>query len=200
MINYAHIKQSITTRQAAESFGIQVNSHGMAVCPFHNDHHPSMKVDDNFYCFGCGATGDVITFTSMLFGISPASAARKLAMDFGISLEEESEYPIPPKSRSQLEFETWVHEALVTLRRYNQLLIQWKSLAPQHPGEDFHFLFTEALQNSARVKYLLCTLAFGSEDEKRDIHLTCREEVKKYYEKVKAYDQITGLEAFETER
>lgn len=200
MINYAHIKQSITTRQAAESFGIPVNSHGMAVCPFHDDHNPSMKVDDNFYCFGCGATGDVITFTSRFFGISPASAARKLAMDFGISLEEESEYPILPKSQAQLEFETWVHEALVTLRRYNQLLIQWKSHAPKKPGEDFHFLFVEALQNSIRAKHLLCTLAFGSEDEKREIYLTCREEVKKYYEKVKAYDQITGLETFETER
>ena len=102
MINYAHIKQSITTRQAAESYGISVDSHGMTVCPFHDDHNPSMKVDDNFYCFGCGATGDVITFTSRLFGIAPASAARKLAMDFGISLEEESEYPILPKSQTQL--------------------------------------------------------------------------------------------------
>ena len=60
MINYAYIKQFITTRQAAESYGIPVNSHGIAVCPFHDDHNPSMKVDDNFYCFGCGATGDVI--------------------------------------------------------------------------------------------------------------------------------------------
>ncbi|MBQ8241693.1 MAG: DNA primase [Bacteroides sp.] len=171
----------------------------MAVCPFHDDHNPSMKVDDNFYCFGCGATGDVITFTSRFFGISPASAARKLTMDFGISPEEEAEYPMLPKSRAQLEFETWVHEALKILRAYNQLLYEWKSLAPQHPGEDFHFLFVEALQNSTRVKYLLCTLAFGTEDEKRDIYLTCREEVKQYHEKVKAYDQITGLEAFETE-
>lgn len=155
MINYAYIKQSLTTRQAAENFGIPVNSHGMAICPFHDDRRPSMKVDETFYCFGCGATGDVITFTSRLFGISPASAARKLAMDFGISLDEESEYPVLPKSRAQLEFEAWVHEALVTLRRYNQLLYQWKSLAPQHPGEDFHFLFVEALQHSARVKYAL---------------------------------------------
>ena len=200
MINYAYIKQSLTTRQAAENFGIPVNSHGMAICPFHDDRRPSMKVDETFYCFGCGATGDVITFTSRLFGISPASAARKLAMDFGISLDEESEYPVLPKSRAQLEFEAWVHEALVTLRRYNQLLYQWKSLAPQHPGEDCQFLFVEALQHSARVKYLLCTLAFGTEDEKREIHLTCREEVKEYDEEVKAYDHIAGLEAFETER
>ena len=188
MINYAHIKQSITTRQAAESFGIPVNSHGMAVCPFHDDHNPSMKVDDNFYCFGCGATGDVITFTSRFFGISPASAARKLAMDYGISLEEDSEYPILPKSRAQLKFETWVHEALETLRAYNQLLYEWKFLAPADPGEDFHFLFVEALQNSARVKYLLCTLAFGTEEEKRDIYLNYREEVKKIHERIQIFD------------
>lgn len=138
-VQYAHIKQSITTRQAAENFGIPVNSHGMAVCPFHDDHNPSMKVDDNFYCFGCGATGDVITFTSRLFGISPASAARKLAMDFGISLEETSEYPVIPKSQVQKDFENWCHFASETLRAYNQLLFEWKFLAPNDPEEDFHF-------------------------------------------------------------
>ena len=189
MINYAHIKQSVTTRQAAESYGIPVDSHGMAVCPFHDDRRPSMKVDETFYCFGCGATGDVITFTSRLFGIAPASAARKLAMDFGISLDEESEYPLLPKSRAQLEFETWVHEALVTLRRYNQLLYEWKFLAPADQGEDFHFLFVESLQNSARVKHLLCTLAFGTEEQKRDLYLTCREEVTKIHERIQTYER-----------
>ena len=199
MINYAKIKQSVTTRQAAESYGISVDSHGMAVCPFHDDRRPSMKVDETFYCFGCGATGDVITFTSRLFGIAPASAARKLAMDFGISLDEESEYPVLPKSRAQLEFEAWVHEALVTLRRYNQLLYEWKFLAPQYPGEDFHFLFVEALQNSARVKYLLCTLAFGTEEEKRDIYLNCREEVKKIHERIQIFDASSSETDVEAE-
>ena len=188
MINYAHIKQSVTTRQAAESYGIPVDSHGMAVCPFHNDRRPSMKVDETFYCFGCGATGDVITFTSRLFGISPASAARKLAMDFGISLDEESEYPVLPKSQAQKDFEDWCHFASETLRRYNLLLFEWKFLAPNEPGEDFHFLFVEALQNSARVKHLICTLAFGSVEEKREIYTTCREEVKKYHERIQTYE------------
>ena len=34
------VKQNLTTRQAAEMYGIQVNRHGMAVCPFHNDKNP----------------------------------------------------------------------------------------------------------------------------------------------------------------
>ena len=44
MINFAQIKQAVTTRQAAEAYGLSVNSHGMCRCPFHNDHTPSMKV------------------------------------------------------------------------------------------------------------------------------------------------------------
>ena len=45
------VKQSVTTRQAAESYGIRVNKNGMAVCPFHRDKNPSMKVDRRFHCF-----------------------------------------------------------------------------------------------------------------------------------------------------
>ena len=37
------VKQSVTTWQAAESYGIRVNKNGMAVCPFHRDKNPSMK-------------------------------------------------------------------------------------------------------------------------------------------------------------
>lgn len=39
------IKAAVTTRQAAESFGLAVSKDGMALCPFHDDHHPSLKLD-----------------------------------------------------------------------------------------------------------------------------------------------------------
>ena len=83
MSTYARIKQTVTTRQAAERYGLSVNRSGMARCPFHEDHNPSMKVDDRFYCFGCGTSGDVIDFTARLFGISLKNAAQKLSADFG---------------------------------------------------------------------------------------------------------------------
>ena len=76
MSTYARIKQTVTTRQAAERYGLSVNRSGMARCPFHDDHHPSMKVDDRFYCFGCHASGDVIDFTARLFGISVGSKSK----------------------------------------------------------------------------------------------------------------------------
>ena len=54
------VKQSVTTRQAAEHYGIHAGRNGMACCPFHHDKTPSMKLDRRYHCFGCGADGDVI--------------------------------------------------------------------------------------------------------------------------------------------
>ena len=42
------VKQAVTTRQTAESYGLEVSWGGMTCCPFHSDHNPSMKVDDRF--------------------------------------------------------------------------------------------------------------------------------------------------------
>lgn len=54
------VKQAVTTRQAAEHYGIHMGRNGMACCPFHKDKTPSLKVDRRFHCFGCQADGDVI--------------------------------------------------------------------------------------------------------------------------------------------
>ena len=40
------VKQTVTTRQAAERYGLSVKQSGMTKCPFHEDHNPSMKVYD----------------------------------------------------------------------------------------------------------------------------------------------------------
>ena len=63
------VKQSVTTRQVAEHYGIHVGRNGMACCPFHHDKTPSMKLDRRYHCFGCGADGDVIDFTAALYGL-----------------------------------------------------------------------------------------------------------------------------------
>lgn len=90
-MNIFHIvKETVTARQAAEHYGIRVNKNGMICCPFHNDRHPSMKVDKGFYCFACGAKGDVISFVSKLFCLTPLEAAKKLAEDFQVPIKKGS--------------------------------------------------------------------------------------------------------------
>ncbi len=61
MNTYDFIKDSITVPQAAERYGLKIERGGMVSCLFHEDKHPSMKLNERyFYCFGCGAHGDVI--------------------------------------------------------------------------------------------------------------------------------------------
>ena len=74
---FQNVKYGVSCREAAERYGVEVNYHGMALCPFHNDRHPSLYVaDDHYYCFACGEHGDVIDFVSKLFRLSLYDAAQ----------------------------------------------------------------------------------------------------------------------------
>ena len=59
------------------------------LCPFHSEKSPSFTVNDikRFYhCFGCQAHGDVIRFTSEIFGLGYKASAIKLAQEYGIEI------------------------------------------------------------------------------------------------------------------
>ena len=56
-------------------------THLMGLCPFHQDEHPSLVVypeTRSFYCFGCGASGDVIDFVRRAAGLSFVDALERL--------------------------------------------------------------------------------------------------------------------------
>ena len=80
------VKYGVSCREAAERYGVEVNRCGMALCPFHNDRHPSLYVaDDHYHCFACGEHGDVIDFAAKLFGLPLYEAAQRLAADFHLT-------------------------------------------------------------------------------------------------------------------
>lgn len=87
---FREVKERVTARQVAERYGLKVSWNGMACCPFHNDKHPSMKIDQNYYCFACGAKGDAVNYVAVLFGVSQFEAAKKIKEDFsqGIPIEK----------------------------------------------------------------------------------------------------------------
>lgn len=74
----------VDARDAARAYGMDVRERGLSLCPFHDDHEPSLKLDRRFYCFGCGACGDSVDFVSMYLGIPKKDAARKIIADFGL--------------------------------------------------------------------------------------------------------------------
>ena len=165
------VKQSVTTRQVAEMYGLKIRRNNMVSCPFHNDRTPSMKVDNRFHCFGCGADGDVIDFVSRLYGISSLEAAQKIASDFGISYDRKPVKAKPKKvvlkkSDAQIYAEA-EHRCFRVLSDYYHLLKKWEiDYAPSMEDETWHPLFVEALQKKSHLEYLLDILVFGEIKEK----------------------------------
>ena len=162
------VKQSVTAREAAELYGIAVGRGGMACCPFHDDRHPSMKVDTRFHCFGCGADGDVIDFTARLYDLSPKGAAEKLAQDFGLSYDSKAPIRrsyVRQKTEAQVRKEKREHGWRV-LTDYYHLLRKWEAdYSPKTADEDPHPRFLEAVQKKDYMGYLLDTFLDSSTEE-----------------------------------
>ena len=164
------VKQSVSTRDAAAFYGIEVKRNGMACCPFHDDKNPSMKVDQRFHCFGCGADGDVIDFTAKLFDLSPKEAAEKLAQDFGLIYDSQA----PPRRRyvrqktEAQKFREDRQRCYRVLSDYYHLLKKWGiDHSPRTPEEEPHPRFVEAIQKKTYVEYLLDLFLYESEEEQK---------------------------------
>ena len=164
------VKQSVSTRDAAAFYGIEVKRNGMACCPFHDDKNPSMKVDQRFHCFGCGEDGDVIDFTAKLFDLSSKEAAEKLAQDFGLIYDSQA----PPRRRyvrqknEAQKFREDRQRCYRVLSDYYYLLKKWEAdNSPQTPEEEPHPRFVEAIHKKTYVEYLLDLFLYESEEEQK---------------------------------
>ena len=168
------VKTSINTREAAERYGMEVNRHGKALCPFHNDRHPSLFVDDDhYYCYACGEHGDVIDFTSKLYGLSLYDAAKKLAYDFGITQDKPPTKAMQEKQNRKSEAQRLrENEKLCfsALLEYMKLLQEWKWLyAPRSPEDTQDDRFVEVCHTLDYVEYLVDLLIMGDSYERTEV-------------------------------
>ena len=187
---FQEVKERVTARQVAERYGLKVSRNGMARCPFHNDKHPSMKIDQNYYCFACGAKGDAVNYVAVLFGLSQFEAAKKINDDFslGISIENtgirrkqnsgvREKEKIPTKEERiqfvQKKIGGWVKDAVNVLLRYLRWMEFWKEFyKPESMEAEWNPLFVEALQNESKISYLVDMLMFGTDEEVLDFSRT----------------------------
>lgn len=177
------VKGNVTARQAAELYGIQVNRHGMAVCPFHNDRNPSMKLDMRFHCFACQADGDAVDFVSRFLGLPSKEAAMKLADDFSIPYDAQRKPSVRPRIREHTAEQKYRQEenrCFKVLSDYFHRLRAWKQQhVPKKPEDEWHPLFVEALQRESYIEYLLDVLLYGTAEEKKALLVEQRKEVMK---------------------
>jgi hypothetical protein len=82
--------RAVTAYEAARRAGLHLKRSGsrwFACCPFHREHTPSLCFfpDGGYKCFGCGSSGDAVSFYAKLYGLAPLDAARRLLGDFGLA-------------------------------------------------------------------------------------------------------------------
>ena len=162
---FESVKAAATVRQAAEHYGLKIGQGNMVCCPFHADRTPSMKLnEDYFYCFGCGAHGDVIDLVARLFNLSSYDAAKKLTYDFGIDPDKppaaaalrKPKYPLAKAfQREELHCQRLLCD-------YLHLLERWKvQCAPKAPDDTIDDRFVEACQMLDYIEDLADILTFA---------------------------------------
>uniref|UniRef100_UPI00402638DF recombinase family protein n=1 Tax=Acetatifactor sp. TaxID=1872090 RepID=UPI00402638DF len=169
MTIYEIIKAAISVKQAAKHYGLNVNRNGMACCPFHNDRHPSLKLnEDYFFCFGCGAKGDVIDLVARLFDLSSYEAAQKLAADFGLDPKPPTAAAmVKPKRPYIRQFRENEMLCFRVLTDYLHLLEDWKiRYAPKTPEDALDDRFVEACQMHCYIEYMADVLTVGDLEER----------------------------------
>ena len=187
---FQEMKERVTARQVAERYGLKVSRNGMACCPFHNDKHPSMKIDRNYYCFACGAKGDAVNYVAILFGLSQFEAAKKINEDFALGIpigkqevrkkrepEVWKKEKVPTKEERmqfvQKKIDKWARDAANVLLRYLRWMEFWNEFyKPESMEAEWHPLFAEALQNESKISFLVDILMFGTDEEILDFSRT----------------------------
>lgn len=91
------VKRIVNVKDIIEKY-VKIKKSGrryVCCCPFHHENTPSFFIseDNNFYkCFGCGESGDAITFVEKMENVSFIEAIEIIAKEYNIPIEEEEEY------------------------------------------------------------------------------------------------------------
>ena len=202
MSMFQEIKQHVTARQAAERYGLKISPRGMACCPFHRDRHPSMKVDETYYCFGCGAHGDVVGFVAQMEGLSQYEAACKIVRDFSLPVDtgyadettkaaarlkwkkEKKNHERDRRTRER--FHRWCNRQIDTLKTCEEAIEETKARFVGATPEVV-FLSKEyalAVMAEPMVSYWLDILCLGEEEEKQELFINGRKEVDCIVERI----------------
>lgn len=196
---FKEVKDAVSAREAASFYGLRINRNGMCCCPFHDDRHPSMKIDDRFHCFGCQADGDVIDLVQRMYGMSAVEAVRKLIDDFHLNIDmnrQESETDRANRIRliKVREHEINIRRAYaeelrkfrIRLSGFFRTLHDWElKYAPTKEQWDTDHIddrYVMAIHYKDRLEYILDILDFGENDEIYE-EFRHREEITELYER-----------------
>lgn len=174
MVNcFQEVRQRVSVEDAARLYGLEFNSRGWCRCPFHEDHHASMRFrQGHFRCWACNASGDSIDFVSRLFNLKPLEALEKLNRDFSLALPLDRD-PTPEErqadrrrrelDQAHREFEAW------RIRTISQLNAAYRVGHEALKGVTDLNKLAEAVRCMSWAEYLADTLAYGTPEDQAQI-------------------------------
>ena len=125
------IKEKLDIIQVAEKYLTNMKHSGpnyFALCPFHNEKTPSFSINQDlqiYKCFGCGESGDVITFIQKIEGLDFPKALEKAAQMAGVQLM--SYKPDPKREKEYKEKQRIIEANTLAATFYNHLLLNHKN-------------------------------------------------------------------------
>ena len=189
------VKANVNTYDVAVAEGFNPTKNKLICCPFHGENHPSMKVDERFYCFACGEKGDVIDFVGRLYGLNPKDAAEKIVVDFGLE-DSKDDSKIKEYKRQQSEQHAYLEKKRNLMRALPELMenlqILKTSYRPRQEQDSIWSpVFCFATNKYEYIAYLYDYVLFEVADVQLKTEIDgLMEEVKKIEREFK--EQISG--------
>lgn len=171
-----------------------IDEKGMTCCPFHGGNAPNMRISDRYYCFDCRATGDVIDFVAAYLVVDKLEAAKLIANNFGIPIEDhplsipsslsaKDKSPPTPEQRhewrvqkTQRQFGRWRIRSIDLLNSYYAILDeQERACIRQRSGASDRNVLDRIMEKKAVIQFYLNTLQSGTLDDQIDLYLYGRE-------------------------
>lgn len=106
------VREEVTALDAARFYGLIEGRKKVALCPWHDDHAPSLHFNERngkCFCFACNNGGSSIDLVAKIFDIEPLEAAKKLNADFKLCLDDSPSAPPAGESKAQKRkrYEDW---------------------------------------------------------------------------------------------
>ncbi len=171
-IDTARILESVSMEDIINKYGLVKNQYGYISCPIHNEKTPSLKIypgRKGFYCFGCHAGGDVISFIMHYFNINFRAAVIRLDYDFNLGLnlsktpnrtERAEMAQIARERKERIETQEAIKNA--NDAAYWALWDEWirldrnlRDFTPKNPNEPLHHRYYEAIHRIGYQEYLI---------------------------------------------
>lgn len=136
----------------------------MTSCLYHEDKHPSMKLyDNNFYCFSCGKSGDVIELISKYTNMKPYETAKHIL--------GESNVTFTPQAKKEYKKDEFTEQEKATIKILEEYQIELLELVSVNMPTEFGEItddYIMCMNEVPKVEYYLDEVVIVNREQRQE--------------------------------